>query len=73
MKLKIYSVDGLLTNLIWDWLKVDFPPNLMGMCGVGRPKVIFNDEGGGVLQKGVQICLIGGLKRGFFHPWVYHK
>ena len=33
--------------------------------------MIYNDKGG--LQKGLQLCLVGGLKRGFFHPCVYHK
>ena len=44
MKLQIYSVVGLLTNMRWDWLKLIFFPNFMGRGG--QVKNNFYDEGG---------------------------
>ena len=58
MKLQINSVVGLLTNLGWDWLRLNFfqilwgggvRSKLISMTRGGggvRQKVIFDDEGG---------------------------
>ena len=52
MKLQIYSVVGLLTNLRWDWLKLNFFLLILWGGGV-RSKVIFMTRGGGGVRQKV--------------------